>query len=183
MKVYVVRHGQTDWNLEGKMQGKTDIELNQEGIEQAKIISEKINEYNIDLIVSSPLKRTSKTAEIINEKLKCDIILNKGLEERCFGIFEGKVRKDIQDEIINSHVIDNYYINKDYGEVEPIQELCGRVWGLLDELKNDYNDKNILLVTHSGTSRAINAYFEGINNDGMIKKVEIDNCGIKEYEV
>ena len=50
------------------MQGKTDIELNQEGIEQAKIISEKINEYNIDLIVSSPLKRTSKTAEIINEK-------------------------------------------------------------------------------------------------------------------
>lgn len=70
MKFYVVRHGQTDWNAEGRIQGKTDIELNETGIEQARQLKELIKDYNIDLIISSPLKRTRKTAEIINETVK-----------------------------------------------------------------------------------------------------------------
>ena len=66
MKIYVMRHGQTDWNLAGKAQGRTDIELNDTGIEQAKQTKKQIDNYKIDLIICSPLKRARKTAEIIN---------------------------------------------------------------------------------------------------------------------
>ena len=66
MKIYVVRHGQTNWNVKGKIQGKSDIELNEKGIEQAKELKELIKNYDINLIISSPLKRAKQTAEIIN---------------------------------------------------------------------------------------------------------------------
>ena len=65
MKLYVMRHGQTDWNVAGKIQGSTDIELNETGIKQAEATKEKLLGENIDVIISSPLKRARKTAEII----------------------------------------------------------------------------------------------------------------------
>ena len=98
MKFYVVRHGQTDWNAKGRIQGKTDIELNEIGIEQARQLKALIKDYNIDLIISSPLKRARKTAEIINETVKCNIIFEDSLKERGYGIFEGMIRKEINDE-------------------------------------------------------------------------------------
>lgn len=185
MKIYVVRHGQTDWNFEGRIQGKTDIELNERGIEQANKVKELIKNCDINLIVSSPMKRAKRTAEIINEITKCDIIFDKALEERGYGIFEGEIREKLTDEIINSdfHIINNYYLNKDYKEIETIKSLCDRVWELLDNLKKNYNNKNILLVTHGGTTTAINGYFKGINEDGLIENPGLENCEIKVYEM
>ena len=90
MKIYVMRHGQTDWNLAGKAQGRTDIELNDTGIEQAKQAKKQIDNYKIDLIICSPLKRARKTAEIINEAINCQIISDERIIERGFGNIEGK---------------------------------------------------------------------------------------------
>lgn len=182
MKFYVVRHGQTDWNAKGRIQGKTDIELNEIGIEQARQLKALIKDYNIDLIISSPLKRARKKAEIINETVKCNIIFEDSLKERGYGIFEGMIRKEINDELINSDILNNYYINKEYKEIETIQSLCSRVWKLLDNLKPKYKDNNILLVTHGGTIRAINGYFNGINEKGIIDNPGLKNCEIKFYE-
>ena len=183
MKIYVIRHGQTNWNIEGRIQGKTDIELNNEGNKQALKIKSIIKDYNIDLIISSPLKRARKTAEIINEALNCPIIFDKSLEERGYGIFEGKVRRLIKDNIINSNLLNNYNINLKYKGIEPIYDLCERVWNLLDNIKRQYNDKNILLVSHGGTIRAINGYFEGMDSDGLIRNPNLSNCQIKIYEM
>ena len=135
------------------------------------------------MIISSPLKRARKTAEIINEQLNCPIIFDNSLEERGYGIFEGKVRNLVKDKIINSDVLNNYNINLDYKEIETIHDLCDRVWKLLDNIKKEYNDKNILLVSHRGTIRAINGYFEGINKDGIIENPSFSNCQIKSYEM
>ena len=63
-----------------------------------------------------------------------------------------------------------------------MRNICERVWDLLDEIKEKYKDKNVLLVTHGGTCRAINAYFNGIDEDGYVQSVKINNCEIKEYE-
>ena len=67
MKIYVLRHGQTSWNVDRKIQGKQDTELNEVGIKQAYEAKKKFNTLNIDLIMCSPLKRTKQTAQIINE--------------------------------------------------------------------------------------------------------------------
>ena len=89
MKIYMTRHGETDWNKEGKMQGLTDTELNVTGINQAIETKEKLKKINFDLCISSPLKRASKTAKIIIGD-KCNIIYDDLLVERCLGDYEGK---------------------------------------------------------------------------------------------
>ena len=183
MKFYIIRHGQTNWNKEGRIQGKTDIELNEEGIEQAKEARKILKDYPIDMIVSSTLKRARKTAEIINETKQVPIIFDNGIEERGFGDFEGKVRKEIHDEILDLEILDNYNLNKEYKGVETIRSLCDRVWRLIDELKEEYTEKNILFVTHGGVTRAINGYFNGANEDGILKDLYLQNCEIKTFEI
>lgn len=105
MKIYVLRHGQTNWNVNKRIQGKQDIELNEIGIKQAYEAKEKFNLLNIDLIMCSPLKRTKKTAEIINQDKNVHIIYKKELIERDLGEFEGKNCKTEKGDIYN------YYAN------------------------------------------------------------------------
>lgn len=137
MKFYIIRHGQTNWNKEGRIQGKTDIELNEEGIKQAEEAKRILKDYPIDMIVSSTLKRARKTAEIINEAKNVPIIFKEALEERGLGEFEGKTQQEFQDEIWNSEILANYSLNKEYKGVETIRSLCDRVWGLIEELKKN----------------------------------------------
>ena len=183
MKVYVIRHGQTDWNLAQKTQGKTDIELNQTGIEQAQKPKVEINKYNIDLIYCSPLKRAKKTAEIVNEDKKCNIIYEKALEERGFGDFEGKTKDEIKEMIDDWETIHDYKLNSTERNIEPIKDVCNRVWNFLDEIKTKEAGKDILIISHAGICRAINAYFNGMDSTGNVSSAKIGNCEIRKFEL
>ena len=183
MKLYVIRHGQTDWNVAGKCQGITDIDLNSAGIEQAKKVGEQIKDHKIDLIICSPLKRTRRTAEIINEVTNCKIITDKRIIERNFGDIEGKKYEEWNTVIgEDKKVLSDYNLNWGNQNIEPIQDICKRVWNLLDEIQEDHTEKNILLVTHGGTCRAINAYFNGIGEDGHVQSAKMGNCEVREYK-
>ncbi|MCI9016927.1 MAG: histidine phosphatase family protein [Clostridia bacterium] len=122
MKLLLTRHGQTDWNVARKIQGTTDIDLNQTGIKQAELTREKLLNEKIDIIISSPLKRARKTAEIINKGRNIPIIIDNEIKERCFGIFEGKTREEF-----NFEEIWNYKLNKKYENLETTGELFKRV--------------------------------------------------------
>lgn len=179
MKLLLTRHGQTDWNVAGKIQGTTDIELNEKGIEQAKATGEKLLNYNIDIIIASPLKRAKKTAEIIRGNRDIQILLDEGLRERCFGEFEGKTREEF-----DFSEIWNYKLNKQYENAESTGELFERVQGFLNKIQKEYKDKTVLLVTHGGVTVPIRAMLEGIP-EGMevLKGLGIDNCEVKEYDL
>ena len=180
MKIYVIRHGQTDWNVERKLQGRTDIELNETGKQQAKQAKKEIEKYNIDLILCSPLKRTKETAHIIAENKNIEIIYRDELLERNFGELEGK--QPWKEPLFANDEFYNYTKNIEMKNVETVRELCDRVWGLLDEIEEKYSDKNVLLVTHGGTSRAIAAYFNGIPEDGIIRSAGLENAQVKEFQ-
>lgn len=179
MSIYVIRHGKTDWNLECRIQGKTNTSLNEIGINQAEEVREKLESKKIDLIISSPLDRTRQTAEIINKNMKLPIKYNENLMERNFGIYEGKNSKEIEDwkEFLK------YHENKEIEEGEKIQDFFGRVFNSLSEIEKEYKDKNVLLVTHGGVARAIDCYFNGIPEDKEdTGKFMLSNCEIKEYK-
>lgn len=84
-----MRHGQTNWNINKILQGQTNIDLNETGINQAKAKIEEIKNLDINLIFCSPLNRAAQTAKIVSNR-KIPIIYNDSLTERCFGDFEGK---------------------------------------------------------------------------------------------
>ena len=174
MKIYVTRHGQTDWNVQGKTQGRADIELNEVGIKQAKQTKEELKNVDIDLIICSPLKRAKQTAEIINEGRNIQIIFDNQIIERNFGEFEGKKIKFDEFWDYNAH--------PRYQRAETIQEIISRISNFLDKIKEEYKDKNVLLVTHGGVSIAINCYFKGIPEDGKLINYCLHNCEVQEFE-
>ena len=91
---YFLRHGETDWNTEQRIMGQTDIPLNNQGILQAQTVAEKIATLPVDLIIVSPLKRAKITAEIVNNTIHRPIIIEDNIQERCWGIMEGKKKGD-----------------------------------------------------------------------------------------
>ena len=178
MRILVVRHGQTDWNLEKRIQGVTDIPLNNEGISQAKIAKEFVRNIELDLIICSTLKRAIQTANIINEDKIVPIKYDKSLIERNYGVLES-----LKTDEINFDEFFEYYKNKPCEKGENIKDFFYRIFKFLDKLYEEYKEyNNILLVTHGDVSRAINCYFNGIPNDGNVKELMINNCEIVEYE-
>ena len=85
----IARHTTTDWNIEGRIQGQTDTELNEVGKKEALALAEKLLPLSISKIVSSDLKRAFQTAQIINQKLNVPLILDRRLRECSFGSLEG----------------------------------------------------------------------------------------------
>lgn len=174
--LYVTRHGETVWNLYGKVQGKADIELNAKGIEQAKETMEKLKEENIDFIICSPLKRARQTAEIINSEKNISIIFDERISERDFGEMEGMHKEDF-----DFQAFWNYKKNVNYEKAENIRVFFNRIFLFLEDIKKKYKDKNILLVTHGGVSIAINCCFNGIPESGACLPLCIKNCEVKSF--
>ena len=189
MKILITRHGQTDWNVLGKIQGQTDIELNDNGRQQAKETGELIKNENIDIIITSPLKRAKQTAEIINENFNVTIIEDNRLMERNFGKSEGLTKDDRRKlKEINPEVNDvwNYNKNIDFNGMETMQDFCNRIYKFLDEIINKYRYKNILIVTHGGVSVPIKCYFmkyplENLCDRDAVKGLK--NCEITKFEI
>ena len=90
MRLYLLRHGQTEWNIEGKIQGKTDIPLNETGLRQARCLAEGMREREISAVYSSPLLRAAQTAEILAEEKGLSVSVLPELREVDFGLWEGR---------------------------------------------------------------------------------------------
>lgn len=177
MRLLVVRHGKTDWNIQGRVQGTVNTNINLEGINQAEEMAEKLKDEKIDLIISSPLNRALQTASIINRG-KTTIITDDRIIERDFGEFEG-LRKDEYD--VKSFW--NYNKNIKYEKAENVRDLFKRVYDFLDEIKIKYAEKTILVVTHGGVSVALNSYFEGIPPEDKPTQGSFKNCEVREYKL
>ena len=189
MEILVTRHGQTDWNVLGKIQGQTDIELNDVGRQQAEEIGKLIENETINLIITSPLKRAKETAQIINKKLNVKIIEDCRLMERNFGQSEGLTKNDTRQLKVNNLEINdiwNYNKNIEFNGMETMYDFCNRIYKFLDDVIKRYKDKNILLVTHGGVSVPVKYYFvnEPLDNFGDRDNIKgLKNCEIVKFKI
>ena len=177
--IYIIRHGQTDWNIEHRTQGQTDIALNTNGIKQADLITEKIANLKIDSIISSDLKRAYMTAQIINKKFNKTIETDKRLREFCFGTLEGIIRDNITQE-----TWDNFNKNPKHYKAETKEEIFNRIKSFIDDLKSININHNTLVVTHGGTIKMIKYYLDNgdnFNNEKFLN--EYINLKIKNLDL
>ncbi len=178
MKLYVIRHGQTKCNVENKYNCRLDEDINEVGIKQAMQAQKEVKNLDIDLIMCSPMIRTKHTCNIININ-NIPVIYDERLMERIGGILTNTV---IDDYYFKEYY--NYYSTNIVDGLESLPVLFNRVHSFLDEIKNKYGNKNILLVTHGAVARAIQFYFQKMPLDGMILNISGQkNCEIKEYKL
>lgn len=174
MKIYIVRHGQTDYNIEERYGGRIDVPLNEEGIKEAIEVKDKLKNIKFDLVFSSPLSRAYNTAKIIYDG---DIIIDDRIIERDNGDLEGKLKSEIKDKIDFNVDKNNIY------NIESITSFRDRINNFFDDITNNNKDKTILVVTHAGVGIYVRCYFEGepLNNDYSTYKMS--NGEILEYEL
>lgn len=179
MILYIVRHGQTDNNINGIIQGIIESDLNETGKKQAEEVYEKLKGVDIDLVISSPLQRALETAEIITKGRDIPLVIDKRIIERNAGDFEGK--KDIG---YDHKLVWDYKLNTDLNaNVEKVQDIFKRVKSFLEDIKTKYKDKTVLIVTHEATLRALNYSILGFNEDDDLSKLEIKNCTLFQYKI
>ncbi|MGN0977507.1 MAG: histidine phosphatase family protein [Faecousia sp.] len=176
MRLFAARHGETQWNAENKICGRTDLPLTENGIDQARRLAERAKQLELDLILVSPLLRARQTAAIVAEVCRVPVMVDARLIEQDYGIFEGKDRCD-----------PGFLANKQqfayrYPGGESMLGLAHRVYSLLEDVKRDYVGKNVLLVCHGGVCRVIRTYFEDMTNEEYIAYSE-ENAAVREYSL
>lgn len=143
--ICLVRHGETEWNALKKIQGRTDIPLNEVGKKQAIACSRFLSAFQWDTIVTSPLQRAKQTAEIINESLKIPLIVLDDFIERNYGDIEGLTIEE------RASMFPDFQCNNQ----ESIEFVKKRVIEGLDKLHELYPRNNIIIVAHGGVINII----------------------------
>lgn len=170
MRIIFTRHGQTDWNILGKVQGTTDIELNETGIQQAMELCDNLMKNNIhpEKVYSSTQKRARKTSEIIADTFQIPMETVHGLEEMNLGDFEGHTWDEIRR--LYPKEMEHWFTNKRYIKTpngESYQIVLERVFQALEsilekERKVGIEDKDIVVVTHGAVIMSLLALHRDI---------------------
>lgn len=175
--IYVVRHGQTDWNVQSIIQGQSDIPLNDVGVSQAKQLAEKLTHVHFDSVFSSDLMRAKRTAEIIVLEKKLAVETTAALRERHFGRFEGKNWRQHDREIV---ALLKKYRKASYAgqktDLETDESMTGRVIPFLREASVVYPGKSVLMVSHGGLMRSLLIHL-GYATYETMPPGSIDNLG------
>jgi broad specificity phosphatase PhoE len=182
-KIYLIRHGETEWNKEGRSQGcSNDIPLSDEGMIQAASIANRLKNEEIDLVFSSNLKRAFQTAKAIAAYHNKEVVMHKEFMEISFGEWEGLKIDEIKERYMDVFNIwrDTPHIAKVPG-AESLLEIKERSMTKLMEIVNTEKDKNILIVSHGITIKVLIASIMGIDLANL-HKIRQNNTALNIFE-
>ncbi len=185
MKLYIIRHGETDWNKERRLQGQSDTMLNEYGIELAKITSEALKDVHFDYIFSSPLKRAYKTAEIIRGERNIPIVTDDRLKEIGFGVNEGVSSELITKDFHYFFDAPEKYVPAKGGET--YEQLCARSRDFIDKvlvpLSIKEPDAAVLVTAHGALNKSMMIYLNHLEIKNMWDGVFQKNCCVNIFDI
>lgn len=181
-RLYLLRHGESDWNLTGKVQGSKDSELTEKGVEQARLAGARLKVESIGSIYASPLKRAKLTAEVVGAELGVSPKVDEDFKEMCFGHWEGRLLSEVAEQNGEEYMLWKkrpHEFKVDGSEV--LSEVQDRMLKAIDRIRQSDSSENVLLVSH-GT--AIKAMILGLLGIDLSKygNFSISNTGITMIE-
>ena len=189
MKLYIIRHGQTEWNIQKRLQGWNNSDLTQKGIDDAAKLAERLKDIDFTHIYSSNQKRAVETAKILRKDRDIDIVELDGLKEIGFGKWEGMEMDDLLNKYKDEFDI---FLNKPHLyearlDGESYQDIFKRVESSLEAILKT-GGRNILMVSHGVTIKILTAVIkeipiEEIYTIGINKGTALNICQVKEGEI
>lgn len=176
MKVYLVRHGETDWNVQRRIQGFKDISINEKGIIQAKKAASFFKHISIDGLYTSGLKRTVETASHLfpdREPVKHD-----AFNERHFGEWQGKTKEEVY---VEYPEYESLQFTSDFRPIggESVNDVVERgIKQLQSVVQNHQYGENIVIVSHGGMIRGVLSEVMEYPREEVYSRYKIANCGI-----
>lgn len=181
-KIFLVRHGETNWNKELRYQGQKDVPLSKAGAKQAKLLADRLKKIKFDKVYSSDLKRAYQTAEIILNKKKITITKTEDLREISYGEWEGRLLKEIKTEY--KEALQKWWSNPLKAKIpggESISKFRKRVEKFYNKIIFEVKDKNFLVVSHGGPVRLLVALCLGLSFPN-IRTLRVDNVSLSIIE-
>ena len=171
--ILLARHGETDWNVERRVQGHSDTPLNDTGRAQARALAEELGDEPIDAVYSSDLMRAHETARIVASQRGLEVTAIRDLRERNFGTWEGLTDEEIY--VRHPQARDRSW--QEWGDAETQFEMAERVLAALLRIAEAHPGQRLLVVSHGGPHRRVLAHcsIEGVER--------IDNCHVVRVEV
>lgn len=183
MRLYIIRHGETEWNKEKRLQGQSDVALNEYGRELAVITGEALSDVRFDAVFSSPLSRAFETARIIVGKRDVRIIKDDNLKEISFGEDEGVPSDKLGEHFTNFFFAPESFVPSKGGET--YEELCERARCFLQERIEPLRktDKTVLIVAHGAMNKALMLNLKHLEIKDFWKGEFQKNCCVNVYEL
>lgn len=183
MDIYLIRHGETDYNKEKRLQGETDIPLNEKGIDLARKTAKGLEDVHFDRIYTSPLVRARKTAEIIRGNRDIEIIPTNGLKEISFGDYEGLTILDGKYNIPDPDFLNFFEAPEKYHTPpngESIEHLKKRTSSFLRKIMQDpaNEDLTFLMSSHGAAIRGILLGLQDLPISRFWEGGVHKNCGV-----
>lgn len=174
--IYLCRHGETDWNKEKRYQGvSSNSELSKEGIKQAELLGKEFIGRGIDIIFSSPGRRSVQTANFVSESVNISVVILDALKERCLGILEGKTHAWYNENYPESFIV--FQKTKEAPGIEGVEsfkEVIERSINTINDIVKENEGKNIAVISHRGF---IKAFITDVTGKGP-DEFDQDNCCI-----
>ena len=163
-RILLARHGETDWNLEQRVQGHTDRPLNETGLIQARELGDRLAAEQLVAVYSSDLARARETAVVVASLHGLDVVLDADLREKHFGTWEGLTDSEIQARFPDA-------VRGSFGDGETTRDVALRAVAAFDRIRARHHAGSVLVVSHGGTLRALLAHLE-------IPHGPIGNCAL-----
>ncbi len=177
MNITLVRHGEVMFEGRNKINGRGNVKLSKKGVLDCLRLKDEIRNKHYDLCLMSPLARCVETAMIlIGDRVLTQV--DDRLIEREMGNYTNKSYK-----FYNSEKYWDYELNSSDEGVESIKELFNRCEEFLDDIKNKYTDKDIIIVSHEAVIRALYCIINKVDLNSNLKEFDIPNCYIKEFKL
>jgi probable phosphoglycerate mutase len=185
--ILLVRHGQTAWNREGRIQGWAPVGLTDRGVEQATALGETIAaEYAVDRIVTSDLRRAVETTRWIRRSLDAPISRDRAWRERDFGVYQGLDQEALFEGYPEFALLDSGHwaaVAEPEGG-EALVDARARVRTAFEELATTIDSgKTVLVVTHGGPIRVVLAQLRGLDIVETLTELAVENCSLTECSV
>ena len=181
MILYMTRHGETEYNVQGRYCGSTDIPLNETGIAQAYELAKRLQGMKFDAVVSSPMLRACQTADIVCTALNMPYKTCEQFSERNVGVYEGLTKEEASErypDLWNRQCTRQLDDAPDGGET--LREACGRIDSGMKRLLQEYHGKVVLLICHGFAARAVHRFCRNLSFEEMSKFV-LGNCEVVHY--
>jgi broad specificity phosphatase PhoE len=182
-KIYLFRHGETNWNKERRWQGQTDVPLNVRGSHQAQILAKASRDWNIQAIFSSDLARAAETARIIAQELQIPLAFDADLREGNFGEAEGLTKDEIlgkygQDFVRRWKSLEERHLDLSFPAGESRRQILERFRRSIERILRETSWQIIAVVTHGSI---LKHFIQHVDRDFLVP-TPIPNCGAFEVE-
>jgi broad specificity phosphatase PhoE len=181
MRLFLIRHGQTVWNAEGRAQGHTDVPLDDVGIAQAKLMADALAGNSIRQVISSDLQRSVVTVRALADRVGVEVVLEPMFRESCIGKFEGRLYTDFRAEVSRLSQL----LQVPWHEVSvEAGESASEVWARVTRAMESWLPRlqsDVAIVAHGGSCSMIASWLIGASVQTS-RSIRFGNTGIAEFQ-